>query len=169
MVRDGPPTVPESLGATAHRATLAPHPGVGVPATSETANASVVHLVDDIKAAGAPPGDAKLVVWTQTYPAARQRVRICTPPAAAFATRPARVDVQHRSLPTTTRARQHGKAITTPAFPDASPSHQDSLTINVNSGILIAFAGGTPGRAPATSVAFQVSRVPLSDIAAGKH
>jgi hypothetical protein len=52
-----------------------------------------------------------------------------------------------------------------PAFP---ANYQEALTINAQTGIPIAFVGGAPGQTPDVTITFQVSRVTLSDIAAGK-
>jgi hypothetical protein len=45
---------------------------------------------------------------------------------------------------------------------------QESLTINARTGVPIAYAGGAPGKAPDVSITYRVSRVTLSDVAAGK-
>jgi hypothetical protein len=44
----------------------------------------------------------------------------------------------------------------------------EQLTINASTGIPMFFTGGEPGQTPAATVRYQVSRVTLSDIAAGK-
>jgi hypothetical protein len=52
-----------------------------------------------------------------------------------------------------------------PAFPD---NYQEALTINARTGVPVAFAGGTPGQKPNVTIAYQVFRVTLAAIAAGK-
>jgi hypothetical protein len=46
--------------------------------------------------------------------------------------------------------------------------YQEQLTINANTGIPVSANGGTAGQAPAATVSYHVSRVILSDVAAGK-
>jgi hypothetical protein len=46
--------------------------------------------------------------------------------------------------------------------------YTEQLTINATTGIPMSFQGGAPGQTPAASVTYQVTRVTLSDIAAGK-
>jgi hypothetical protein len=52
-----------------------------------------------------------------------------------------------------------------PALPT---NYQEVLTISAQTGMPIAFAGGAPGQTPETSTTYEVSRVMVSDIAAGK-
>jgi hypothetical protein len=53
---------------------------------------------------------------------------------------------------------------TAPALP---ANYQEALTINATSGVPVSFAGGTPGQTPGVTVTYQVSRVTMSDMAAG--
>jgi hypothetical protein len=60
-------------------------------------------------------------------------------------------------------------SLTLTAMAPALPAnYQEVLTINAVTGVPIAFAGGVPGQVPQTSTTYQVSRVTVSDIAAGK-
>jgi hypothetical protein len=52
-----------------------------------------------------------------------------------------------------------------PAFPG---SYREALTIDASSGVPVAFAGGIPGQKPNVTIAYQVFRVTLAAIAAGK-
>ena len=52
-----------------------------------------------------------------------------------------------------------------PAFPG---NYHEALTINANTGVPVTFAGGTPGQKPNVTIAYQVFRVSLAAIAAGK-
>jgi len=54
---------------------------------------------------------------------------------------------------------------TAPALP---ANYRESLTIGADTGIPILFAGGAPGHTPDVTITYQVSRVTLSDIAAGR-
>jgi hypothetical protein len=47
-------------------------------------------------------------------------------------------------------------------------SYQETLVIGARTGIPVTFTGGVPGHAPAVTVTYQVTRVTLADIAAGK-
>ena len=47
-------------------------------------------------------------------------------------------------------------------------NYQETLIINANTGIPIDFTGGARGQTPDVTITYQVSRVALSDIAAGK-
>ncbi len=47
--------------------------------------------------------------------------------------------------------------------------YQETLVINASTGIPIDLLGGAPGHSPDVTVSYQVSRVTLSDIAAGKY
>lgn len=47
-------------------------------------------------------------------------------------------------------------------------NYQEVLTIDAHTGIPLAFAGGAPKHSPYVTIAYRVSRVNLSDIAAGK-
>ena len=60
-------------------------------------------------------------------------------------------------------------ALTLTAKQPALPSnYQEALTVNAGTGIPIAFAGGAPGQSPSVTIGYTVSRVTLSDVAAGK-
>jgi hypothetical protein len=52
--------------------------------------------------------------------------------------------------------------------PEVGYGYAEQLTINSTTGVPVSFAGGTPGQMPQASVTYQVSRVTVSDIAAGK-
>jgi hypothetical protein len=52
-----------------------------------------------------------------------------------------------------------------PAMPG---NYQETLVIGAQTGIPVSFTGGVPGRAPGVTVTYQVTRVTLADIAAGK-
>ncbi len=52
-----------------------------------------------------------------------------------------------------------------PAFPG---NYHEALTINASTGVPVAFAGGTPGQKPNVAITYQVFRVTLAAIAAGK-
>ena len=52
-----------------------------------------------------------------------------------------------------------------PAFPG---NYREALTINAGTGVPVAFAGGTPGQKPDVTTTYQVFRVTLAAIAAGK-
>jgi len=52
-----------------------------------------------------------------------------------------------------------------PAAP--ATGYQETLVIGANSGIPVRFTGGVPGHAPGVTITYQVTRVTLSDIAAG--
>jgi hypothetical protein len=52
---------------------------------------------------------------------------------------------------------------TTPALPS---NYQEAITINASTGVPVSFAGGTPGQTPSVTIAYQVSRVTLANIAA---
>jgi hypothetical protein len=53
---------------------------------------------------------------------------------------------------------------TAPALP---ANYQEALTINAASGVPVSFAGGTPGQTPSVTVTYEISRVTMSDMAAG--
>jgi hypothetical protein len=53
-----------------------------------------------------------------------------------------------------------------PAAPTAD--YQETLVIGANSGIPVRFTGEVPGQAPGVTITYQVTRVTLSDIAAGR-
>src|SRR5580692_4458929 len=53
---------------------------------------------------------------------------------------------------------------TAPALP---ANYQEALTINAVTGVPVSFAGGTPGQTPSVTVAYEISRVTMSDMAAG--
>lgn len=58
--------------------------------------------------------------------------------------------------------------ITLTASAPALPSnYQEAITINASTGVPVSFAGGTPGQTPSVTIAYQVSRVTLANIAAG--
>jgi hypothetical protein len=52
-----------------------------------------------------------------------------------------------------------------PAMPG---NYQETLVIGAQTGIPVTFTGGAPGQAPSVTVTYQVTRVTLADIAAGK-
>jgi len=52
-----------------------------------------------------------------------------------------------------------------PAMPG---NYQETLVIGAKTGIPVTFTGGVPGQAPDVTVTYQVTRVTLADIAAGK-
>jgi len=52
-----------------------------------------------------------------------------------------------------------------PAMP---ANYQETLVIGAKTGIPVTFTGGVPGQAPDVTVTYQVTRVTLADIAAGK-
>jgi hypothetical protein len=59
--------------------------------------------------------------------------------------------------------------ITLTASAPALPSnYQEAITINASTGVPVSFSGGTPGQTPSVTITYQVSRVTLADIAAGK-
>lgn len=53
---------------------------------------------------------------------------------------------------------------TAPALP---ANYQESLTIDASSGVPVSFFGGTPGETPDVTETYEISRVTMSDIAAG--
>jgi hypothetical protein len=53
---------------------------------------------------------------------------------------------------------------TAPALP---ANYQEALTINAASGVPVSFAGGTPGQTPSVTMTYEISRVTMSDMAAG--
>jgi hypothetical protein len=60
-------------------------------------------------------------------------------------------------------------ALTLTASAPALPTdYQEALTINAATGVPVGFVGGTPGQTPGVTVTYRVSRVTLSDIAAGQ-
>ena len=52
-----------------------------------------------------------------------------------------------------------------PAMPG---NYQETLVIGAKTGIPVTFSGGVPGQVPSVTVTYQVTRVTLADIAAGK-
>lgn len=56
-------------------------------------------------------------------------------------------------------------AATAPAMPR---SYSEVLVISADNGFPVAFSGGDVGKAPSVTIQFQVSRVTLADVAAGK-
>ena len=52
-----------------------------------------------------------------------------------------------------------------PALPD---DYQEALTVDAASGIPVAFAGGNSGQTPSVTISYDVSRVTLADVAAGR-
>jgi hypothetical protein len=56
----------------------------------------------------------------------------------------------------------------TAAAPALPADYQEALTINAQTGVPMGFTGGTPGQTPGVTVTYQISRVTVSDIAAGK-
>ena len=59
--------------------------------------------------------------------------------------------------------------LTLSASAPAAPTtdYQETLVIGASSGIPVRFTGGVPGHAPGVTIVYQVTRVTLSDIAAG--
>ncbi|MEO7122723.1 MAG: hypothetical protein ABI400_06325 [Lacisediminihabitans sp.] len=55
-------------------------------------------------------------------------------------------------------------ALTSPTI----PNYQETMTINASTGIPVLLTGGEPGRTPDDRIAYQISRVNLADISAGK-
>jgi hypothetical protein len=53
---------------------------------------------------------------------------------------------------------------TAPALP---ANYQEAMTINATSGVPVSFVGGTPGQTPSVTVTYEISRVTMSDMAAG--
>jgi hypothetical protein len=53
---------------------------------------------------------------------------------------------------------------TAPALP---ANYQEALTVDAATGVPVSFAGGTPGQVPSVTIAYQISRVTMSDMAAG--
>jgi hypothetical protein len=47
-------------------------------------------------------------------------------------------------------------------------NYQETLVIGAKTGVPVTFTGGVPGQAPGVTVTYQVTRVSLADIAAGK-
>jgi hypothetical protein len=47
-------------------------------------------------------------------------------------------------------------------------NYQETLVIGAKTGVPVTFTGGVPGQAPGVTVTYQVSRVSMADIAAGK-
>jgi hypothetical protein len=54
------------------------------------------------------------------------------------------------------------------AAPAMPGNYQETLVIGAKTGIPVTFTGGVPGQAPGVTVTYQVTRVTLADIAAGK-
>jgi hypothetical protein len=52
-----------------------------------------------------------------------------------------------------------------PAMPG---NYQETLVVGAKTGVPVTFTGGVPGQAPGVTVTYQVSRVSMADIAAGK-
>jgi hypothetical protein len=48
-------------------------------------------------------------------------------------------------------------------------NYTEQLTINATTGIPMSFASGAPGQPPSGTITYQVSRVTISDVAAGKY
>jgi hypothetical protein len=48
------------------------------------------------------------------------------------------------------------------------PNYEEALTVDAGTGMPIVFNGGTPGEKPSVTVTYQISRVTLADVAAGK-
>jgi hypothetical protein len=55
-----------------------------------------------------------------------------------------------------------------PDLPATTSDHEETLTINARTGVPITVTAGAPGTAPDTTVSYRISRVTLSDVAAGK-
>jgi hypothetical protein len=59
--------------------------------------------------------------------------------------------------------------LTLTAGPPVLPGdYQETLTVDAHTGVPMRITGGVPGRPPATTVDYQVSRVRLADVAAGR-
>jgi hypothetical protein len=56
----------------------------------------------------------------------------------------------------------------TATAPALDTGYQEALTINADTGVPVVFNGGTTGDKPDVTVTYQVSRVTLADVAAGK-
>jgi hypothetical protein len=71
---------------------------------------------------------------------------------------------------TVTSGRSAGQPtqVLTAGLAEEGYGYTEQLTINAITGIPVSFAGGAPGRTPSGTIKYQVSRVTLSDIAAGK-
>lgn len=61
-----------------------------------------------------------------------------------------------------------GQEMFAPNLPAKTSNHVETLTINAQTGRPIMIAGGPPGAAPDSVESYQISRVTLSDVAAGK-
>jgi hypothetical protein len=48
------------------------------------------------------------------------------------------------------------------------PNYTEALTINADTGVPVGFVGGTPGKTSGVTITYQVSRVSVSNIAAGR-
>jgi hypothetical protein len=61
-----------------------------------------------------------------------------------------------------------GQEMFAPNLPAKTSNHEETLTINAQTGRPIMVAGGAPGATPDSVESYQISRVTLSDVAAGK-
>lgn len=72
---------------------------------------------------------------------------------------------------TVTRTQSAGQpvlALTASGSPDLPANYSETITINASNGIPVSLVGGTSGAAPRVTVAFQVSRVEVSAVKAGR-
>lgn len=56
----------------------------------------------------------------------------------------------------------------TASAPALPANYQEALTINATTGVPVSFTGGVPGQTPGVTVTYQVSRVSMANIAAGR-
>jgi hypothetical protein len=63
---------------------------------------------------------------------------------------------------------QPALAITATGTPELPANYHETITINASTGIPISLVGGTSGAAPSVTVTFEVSRVTISAIEAGR-
>lgn len=68
----------------------------------------------------------------------------------------------------TEAAGQPALAITASGAPDLPANYHETITINASTGLPISLVGGTNGAAPSVTETFQVSRVTVSAIKAGR-
>jgi hypothetical protein len=72
------------------------------------------------------------------------------------------------AVTTTEVAGQAALAITATGTPDLPGGYHETITINASTGIPISLVGGTNGKTPEVTVTFEVSRVTVSAIRAGR-
>jgi hypothetical protein len=61
-----------------------------------------------------------------------------------------------------------GSGAFAPDLPATTSDHEETLTINAHTGVPITVTAGAPGAVPDTTVSYRISRVTLSDVAAGR-